>query len=148
MNRGRRRFLAAFTTQLVALPLLISGCFDSKDDPEANARVSRSDLAAILALYFGTGLGDAEAIGTVWADASGSLWDDRWILAQAKATLDWIPSDRSHEVVAADPRERVQQDFLALRTTDVNGWTLANTEVALCLLSLLSQPQPIPQRIN
>ena len=146
MNRGRRRFLAACTTQLVALPLLIGGCFDSKDDDGSIVGATGSDLAAILALYFGTGLKDAKAIATVWANAREPSWDDFWIRDQAKATLDLIPGDLAHELVVTDLRDAVQQDFLALRTTDVAGWTLANTEIALCLLSLLTHPgQPSPR---
>lgn len=132
----RRRFL-----KLVAasVPLLggASACNDETirtvSGPSEPPPPEAESYAELLELYFGAdGLGDADFIGGYHAQVEGLSGSEAFDYTSGAREL--VDAADSLEAAVSDLEDRLLDDFMAARVVDVAGWTLARTEVELCIL--------------
>lgn len=155
----RREFLRLALIQLGAWPLLGAlGCdkgdsgepeknshdkpgHDAGPDPDipvSNAvreRIARLQSGTMLATFFGAG--EARNIGHIGArylTQAAPDHSDAQILAALEPTIRRIERHLSDSEAIDSLRTAVATEFEAVEVVDVEGWTLAPTEAALCAL--------------
>lgn len=126
----RRRSLLSWVS--ATLPATLVSCNDEPITADATPPAP-IDHQELLKKYFGeSGLSDAEAIGNYHAQFQ--RWDASRAFDETAQTRALI--DDSHDIDAALTAldQRVIDDFSELQLVDVAGWTLARTEVELCVM--------------
>lgn len=158
----RREFLRVALIQLGAWPLVSTlGCdegdsgkpeksrdVDRREDagapepdpdiPLSNAvreRVARLQSGTMLATFFGDGeAGNIEHIGARYLAMAAPDHSDEQILAALEPTIRRIERHLSDSDAIDALRNAVATEFEAVEVIDLDGWTLAPTEAALCAL--------------
>jgi len=134
----RRQFLHSVSSSLVAVGAL--GCSDewvyADDDPQPPP--PKLDYKPLLTAYFGaSNLDAAQSIGNYYITTAG--WDVEEAIASTAKIRQFIdelaPESEADRAEALDIR--LQRDFEMLRVIDVDGWTLGQTEIDLCILATL-----------
>jgi hypothetical protein len=156
----RREFLRLALIQLGAWPLVSTlGCDGDSGKPEKDsdksphdagapepdpdipvsnavrARIARLQSGTMLATFFGDG--EASNIGHVGAHylaVAAPDHTDEQILAALEPTIRRIERHLSDADAIDALRNAVATEFEAVEVIDVEGWTLAPTEAALCAL--------------
>lgn len=132
---ARRRFL-----QSVAANLSLIGIASCTDEPIREVSGPReppppeaASYAELLELYFGAdGLADADYIGGYYAQIERVSSSEAFDYTSSAREI--VDAAKSLEAAVSDLEDQVTADFVAARVVDVAGWTLARTEVELCVL--------------
>lgn len=135
----RRRFLRSVSGGLLSVGAL--SCSDEwvRADEDPHPPPAREDYEPLLAAYFGdSDLEAARLIGSYYATSAG--WNVEAAFASTAKVRhlvdDLASASEAAQVEALDMR--LQQDFETLRIVDVDGWTLGQTEIDLCVLAALA----------
>jgi hypothetical protein len=84
----------------------------------------------------------AQSIGRARLRALGVGETGKDILVATSRTLEIINRAATDKEAIQALTEAVRGDFVEARTLDVDGWVLSQTEVDLCVLTLLNPPAP------
>ena len=130
---GRRTFLLGATSLGVSFAWRSVGFWPFLQPPASGA----DRLAGLLKHQEGARLLGREYLRTVPAEASTSVLTARVVerLPGGLRTLDTAEDERLHELVLRANTE----DFRGLRTVELRGWVLAQTEARLCALASLRE---------
>jgi hypothetical protein len=150
----RREFLRLALIQLGAWPLLGAlGCDESdKREPEKNhdlpepdpdisisdavrERIARLQSGTMLATFFGDGEASSiEHIGARYLAMAAPDHSDAQIIGALEPTMRRIERHLSDADAIDALRNAVATEFEGVDVIDLEGWTLAPTEAALCAL--------------